>query len=145
MEMREMKDIISLQALRRSNRRKHHAIYDKARRIIAEGLVTPVLSDKEIMEIVEGFPTLRINIVMGGDIVVRSLKDNWMIRDEGRFYTLYHNVRGVPKRLGRTKECYHIQDIFRDLSYIFASIVSHDEYCLGIRKRSAYEVKELIS
>lgn len=137
-----MRDIINLQALKRSKNKKHNTIYGKAHRIMQEGYETPVFTEEEVFEIAKGFPTLSITILMGGDITVRSVKDNWIIRDEGRFYTLYH--KGISFDNGRTKERFHIQDVFKDLNYIFASIVSHDEYALGIKKRNAYEVLELI-
>lgn len=137
-----MKEIINLQALRRSRITKHNTIYEKAHRIMGEGYSTPELNEEEIMDIAKDFPTLSIRVLMGGDITVRSVKDYWMIRDEGRFYTLYH--KGILFDRGRVKERFHIQDVFKDLNYIFASIMSHDEYALGIKKRNAYEVLELI-
>lgn len=137
-----MKDIIDLKALKKSRSKKHQKIYEKAHRIMKSSFETPDLKNSEVMEIASKFPSLNVNILMGGDITVRSLKDTWIIRDEGRFYTLYHG--GSIFSHNRIKEHYHIQDIFSDLSYIFASIISHDEYALGIRRRNAYEVAELI-
>lgn len=137
-----MRDIINLQALKRSKNRKHNTIYNKAHRIMQKQYQTPNVTEQDIMEMAKKFPTLTVNVLVGGDIVIRSIKDSWMVRDEGRFYTLYH--KGMSFDKGRTKERYHIQDVFRDLNYIFASIVSHDDYALGIRKRSAYEIQKLI-
>ncbi|MFJ8247352.1 hypothetical protein [Peribacillus asahii] len=137
-----MKDIINLQGLKRSRSKKHHTIYEKAHRIMRTGIQTPDMTEEEVIMIAEGFPTLSIRVFIGGDIFVRSVKDEWMIRDEGRFYTLYHKSNIFDK--GRIKDSFHIQDIFKDLSYIFASIVSHDEFALGIRQRNAYEVSDLI-
>lgn len=137
-----MKDIINLQALRRSRSRKHNTIYNKAHRIMQENYKTPEYKESEIMDIAKDFPTLSVNVLMGGDINIKSVKDRWTIRDEGRFYTLYHKGSVLDK--GRFKERYHIQDVFKDLNYIFASIVSHDDYALGIKKRNAFEVLELI-
>jgi hypothetical protein len=140
--MENMRDIINLQALKRSKNTKHNTIYKKAHRIMMDGYETPEISDEEVLEMAKAFPTLTVSIVMGGDISVVSVKDKWMIRDEGRFYTLYH--KGMQFDKGRIKERFHIQDVFYDLNYIFASIVSHDEYALGIQKRNPHEIAELI-
>lgn len=138
-----MRDIINLQALKRSKNTKHNTIYRKAHRIIESSYETPNIPERDILKMAEKFPTLTINILVGGDITIRSIKDHWLIRDEGRFYTLYHRTLYFGST--RTREVYHIQDVFRDLNYIFASIVSHDDYALGIKKRNAYEVLDLIS
>ncbi|MEX3625091.1 hypothetical protein [Viridibacillus arvi] len=137
-----MKDIINLQSLKRSKNKKHRTIHGKAHRIMISGYKTPKLKEEEILEIAKDFPTLTVNILMGGDIIIRSIKDSWLIRDETRFYTLYH--KGTFYDCGRIKERYHVQDVFRDLNYIFASVVSHDEYAIGIKERKFYEINELI-
>jgi hypothetical protein len=137
-----MRDTLNLKALKRSKMKKHNTIYEKAHRIMLERLETPELSEKEVLSIAENFPTLTVNVLIGGDINIRSVKDSWTIRDEGRFYSLYH--RGMVFDNSRFKEMFHIQDVFRDLSYIFASVVSHDDFSMGIKKRNAYEVLELI-
>lgn len=137
-----MRDTVNLQMLRKSRNTKHNTIYGKAHRIINENYSTPYLKEVEVMSLAEGFPTLAVHVVMGGDIAIRSIKDNWMIRDEGRFYTLYH--KGVLTDKGRYKDSYHVQDVFKDLNYIFASIVSHDDFKMGVKKRSAHGIKELI-
>lgn len=135
-----MRDAVNLQTLRRSKSTKQNSIYKKAHRIMDENYSTPVVTDEEILNIAKDFPSIEVEVRMGGNIAVRSVKDSWMIRDEGRFYTLYHKGLFICK--GRNKDSYHVQDVFRDLNYIFASIVSHDEYSMGIKKRNAYEINE---
>lgn len=140
--MEIMRDILNLQALKRSRNRKHNTIYNKAHRLMQEEFATPELTDEEVLGFANGFPTLTVKCLMGGDISIRSVRDEWIIRDEGRFYTLYH--KGISMYKGRIKDSFHVQDIFRDLNYIFASVVSHDDYALGICSRDPYEVAELI-
>lgn len=139
--MKEIRQSLNLSVLKRSKVKKHNKIHEKAHRLMMDGFETTELSEAEIMEIASRFPTLSVNVLMGGDISVKSFKDNWLIRDEVRFYTLYHKGTSFDK--GRMKDHFHIQDIFKDLSYIFASIVSHDDYDLGIRKLTPKEVEVL--
>lgn len=134
-----MRDALKLQTLKRSPHRKHQTIYKKAHRIISEGFETPVLSDKKIIALAEKFPTLTVKPLIAGNISIQSFKDEWIIVDEGRFYTLYHKSLGFDK--GRIKERFHLQDVFKDLNYIFASVVSHDDYTMGIKKRTPEEVE----
>jgi hypothetical protein len=137
-----MRDILNLQALKHSKNKKHNTIYEKAHRIMQQGWETPDLSDEEKMEIARRYPQLDVTVMIGGDIRVRSKKDTWIIRDEGRFYTLYH--KGLVFEKGRVKEKYHVQDVFYDLDFIFASIISHDDYALGIRSRTTDEILEMV-
>ncbi|PGA25404.1 MULTISPECIES: hypothetical protein [Bacillus cereus group] len=137
-----MREILNLQALKHSKNRKHNKIYKKAHRIMSEGYETPELTDDEVMNIAKGFKMLDITVLINGDIRVISKKDTWMIRDEGRFYTLYH--RGFTFTKERMKESYHIQDVFYDINYIFASIVSHDDYALGIKCRKHSDLLEIV-
>jgi hypothetical protein len=107
-----------------------------------EGNRTPDLTTEDIMEIAKDFPTLAIKVVVGGDITIKSRKDTWMVIDEGRFFTLYHS--GISINNGKYKERYHLQDVFKDLNYIFASVVTHDDYAMGIQKRNPNELLEML-
>lgn len=134
---------LDLRAMKNSRRRKHHTIYDKAHRLITEGFETQHLSDSEIERIAKGFPQLSIRIVAGGNIIVRSKKDTWIIRDEVRFLTLFHRSLHFGSR--RTFERYHVQDVFYDLEFALASIVSHDEYSLGIKRHNIDGIHKLVT
>lgn len=124
--------MLDLQRLK-NRKGKHRKIYEKAHRIMKQGWKTPDLSEKEILDIANKYPTLNVKVLINNDIVVRSIKDSWLIIDEGRFYTLYH--KGIVFEGRKAKESYHLQDVFYDLNYIFASIVSHDEYKMGIKQK----------
>lgn len=137
-----MRDIINLQALKRSTKRKHNAIYEKANRIIGEGFETQELSEDEVIAIASKYPQLEIRVLIGGDILVKSKKDTWMIRDEVRFLTLYHKTLGFKN--GRLNDKYHVQDVFYDLEFTLASIISHDDYMLGIQKRTNDDILEMV-
>lgn len=137
-----MKDQLNLQALKHSKNRKHNTIYEKAHRIMQSGFETPDLKEQEIMEMARKFPQLDVTVQLWGNIIIKSKKDTWVIVDEGRFYTLYH--RGMSFEKGRTKEKYHIQDVFYDIEFIFGSIISHDDYALGIKARTVNEIHELV-
>ncbi|HDR8453967.1 TPA: hypothetical protein QC364_000759 [Bacillus cereus] len=138
-----MRDILNLKTLKRSKLPKHKTIYKKAHRLINEDYATPDLTNEEILEIAKDFPTLSVNIIVGGDISIKSIVDSWIIKDEGRFYTLYHSA--LVSDNGRYKERFHLQDVFKDLNYIFASVVSHDDFAMGIQRRNEYDVLEMIS
>jgi hypothetical protein len=137
-----MKDFLDLQALKHSRYRKHHAIYDKAQRMMQSEFETEELKDEEILEIASRFPQLDVRVLIGGDVLIKSKKDTWIVRDEVRFLTLYH--KATVMRKGRVKDRYHVQDIFYDFEFIFASIISHDDYALGIRSRTCKDIDEII-
>ncbi|GAB6253667.1 hypothetical protein BCSAG_49850 [Bacillus cereus] len=137
-----MRDMLNLQALKHSKRTKHQTIYEKAHRMISQDWETKELTEEEILEIASRYPTLKVKALVGGTTIVRSKKDTWVIRDEARFYTLYH--QGLSFVKGKTREKYHVQDIFYDMEFIFASIVSHDDYALGIASRTTSEILEII-
>ena len=136
-----MKMALNLQALRRSKVRKDNTIYGKAHRIMMNKFETPIIDDSTVEELAKKFPTLSVKRVMGGDIMIRSIKDTWMIIDEGRFYTLYHQNNQVVR--GKNCHRFHLQDIFTDLNYIFASIVSHDEYALRRKKWDHRDLEDM--
>lgn len=138
-----MRDILKLRTLKDSKSGKRNKIYEKAHRFMRSELVTPDLTDEDVMEIAVGFSTLKVKCLTGGDISIRSLVDEWVIRDEGRFYTLYH--KGISMYKGRIKESFHVQDIFSDLNYIFASVVNHDDFVLGKNTLDPFELAESIS
>jgi hypothetical protein len=138
-----MRDILNLQALKRSKVKKHNTIYEKAHRIMQKGWETVELSEAEIMEIANRFPQLKVQVLVGGDILVKSKKDTWLIRDEIRFFTLYH--KGLLLQNGRTREKYHVQDVFYDIEFILASIISHDDYSMGIRSRNTDDIQKLVN
>lgn len=73
---------------------------------------------------------------------VLTLQTAWVIRDEGRFYSLYHSGSVMDK--GRLKEVFHIQDVYVDLQYLFASVVTHDDYSMGVQKRNPLELLDLL-
>lgn len=107
-----------------------------------KGWKTEELSESEILEMANRYPQLDVRVLVGGDIIVRSKKDSWLIRDEVRFLTLYHKALIFEK--GKVREKYHVQDIFYDLEFIFASIVSHDNYSLGIKRADIDGILEII-
>lgn len=138
-----MRDTLNLQSLKHSKFEKHRKIYKKAHKIMAKGFETEELSKEQIMDIAKRYPKLQVSVIIGGDIVVRSVHDTWIIKDEGRFISLYHKAFVLEK--GKRKEKYHIQDIFYDLDFAFASIVSHDEFKLGIKFRTTTdEIQEIV-
>jgi len=78
---------------------------------MSEKFETPQLSENEILTMTKSFPCIEARVLIGGDVlIIVSKKDTWLIRDEVRFYTLFHKGTIVSK--GRTKEKYHIQDVF---------------------------------
>jgi hypothetical protein len=137
-----MRDTLNLQALKHSKHRKHNTIYDKAHRMMQQGFETQDMSESEILEIAKRFPQLEVKVMIGGDIIIKSKKDTWVVIDEIRFLTLYHKGRVVEK--GRMKERYHVQDVFYDIEFIFASIISHDDYALGIKSRTTDEIMQIV-
>lgn len=138
-----MRDTLNLRALKHSSTPKHRKIYDKAHRIMKEGFFTAELLEHEIMEIASKYPSIKAKVLFNGDIIITSKRDTWFVRDEVRFLTLYH--RGSIINKGRRKEHYHIQDVFYDLDFLIASIVSHDDHALGIASRNMNEVSELVA
>lgn len=108
-----------------------------------QGFETEQLNEKQVMELAGKYPQLEVIVQVWGDIIVKSKKDTWVVRDEGRFLTLYHRATVLER--GRIKEKYHVQDVFYDLEFILASIISHDDYALGIQKRDIEGIKELIA
>lgn len=132
-----MREKLDLQALKNSKVRKHRTIYNKAIRLLERGLGVKELSEEEILELISKYPTLKVRILIGGDISVVSKKDTWMIKNEGDWFTLYHKGIVIEKR--RIKEQYHIQDIFYDLDYVFKSIVRHDDFTMGLISQSEEE------
>jgi hypothetical protein len=137
-----MRDILNLQALKHSRNRKHRTIYQKAHRIMKKRWVTREYKEEDVLEIASFYPTLKVKVLIGGDILIRSKKDTWLIRDEVRFFTLYHKGFNFVKK--RTKERYHVQDVFQDIEFIFASIISHDDYALGIASRNTEDIKQIV-
>lgn len=125
---------LNLKALKHSKLRKENRIYEKAHRLIKKGIKTADLSEVEIMNIAKRYPTLKVKILAGGDLSIRSrgkYGDIWYVSDEGRFYVLYHDSLGF--NASKKRDPLHVQDVFEDLGFIFASIVSHDEYTSGNR------------
>lgn len=137
-----MRDILNLQALKHSKNKKRKTIYQKAHRIMQKGWETKELTEEEVLAIASKYPSLSVTVLIGGDILIRSKKDTWLIRDEVRFYTLYH--KGLVFNKSKTREMYHIQDVFYDVEFIFASIISHDDYALGIASRTTKEIQKII-
>jgi hypothetical protein len=137
-----MKDTLNLQALKRSKNPKHRTIYEKAHRIMQRGWETKEHTEEEILKIASRYPSLDVHVRIGGDIIVRSKKDTWIIKDEVRFFTLYH--KGTIFSNGRIRDKYHVQDVFYDLEFIFASIESHDDYTLGITERTTNDILFMI-
>lgn len=138
-----MKDILNLQALKYSRNKKHNTIYEKAHRIMKKGFETTEMSEEDILAMAQRFPQLDIRVVIGGDMIVKSKKDVWMIVDEGRFISLYH--KKVVFEKGKVKDRYHIQDIFYDLEFTLASIISHDDFALGIEVRDIEGVMQIVA
>lgn len=134
--------MLNLQALKHSKRSKNRTIYEKAHRMMSQGWETKELTEKEILEIASRYPTLKVKVLVGGTTIVRSKKDTWVIRDESRFYTLYH--QGLSFVKGKIREKYHVQDVFYDMEFIFASIISHDDFALGIASRTTAEILDII-
>lgn len=138
--MKYIGDKLNIRALRLSKSRKHNSIHKKASQMIIDGWKTKELSEFEILEMASMYQDLDISIMIGGIISVKSKKDSWLIRDEVRFFSLYHKSWEIAN--GKMRESYHIQDVFYDLEYVFASIESHDDYTLGIKERGNQDLLE---
>lgn len=133
--------MLDIKDLKNSKNQKYRKIYEKAMRIRSSG-VHKGLSEKDVLELEPRFPQLRLKVVMGGDIIVRSKKDTWMIRDEEGFISLHHKGTIISK--GKIKDVYHLQDVFYDLEFALASIVSHDEYAIAQINRSILGIHSIV-
>ena len=123
---------LNLRSLKNSKSKKERSIYKKAHRFLQKGVKTSFLSEIEIMSIASKYPSLKVKILAGGDLSIRSrgkYGDIWQVTDEGRFYVLYHD--GLGYNTSSKKNPMHVQDVFEDLGFALASIVSHDEFKLG--------------
>lgn len=138
-----MKDFLNMQILKNSKKIKHRKIYEKIAKIIEHNLKQEYLTEDEIIEIANKYPTLNVSVMVNNIVAVRSRKDNWLIIDEGRFYILYH--KSLVIRHGKFREKYHIQDVFYDIEYVFASIVSHDIYAINGIRNTNKDIAELIN
>ncbi|MED3976098.1 hypothetical protein P4639_22130 [Priestia megaterium] len=137
------RDFLNLKALKRSAI-KHHcnkqlAIYEKAHEMLKEGWKTKDIDTEEIMSIASKFPQLNVKVMIGGDIFIKSKRDTWIIKDESRFLTLYHKDIVQMK----SKDTYHVQDVFYDLDFALASIVAHDDHSMGIKTRELVHIKQM--
>jgi len=137
-----MKDRLKLQNFKNSKNRKYNTIYLKAQRIMDNKFETEIVTEQKVTDLVSKYPTLSAKLLMGGDVLIRSKKDSWLVRDEARFFTLYHKVIHFEK--AKIVERYHVQDVFYDIDFVFASIVSHDDFALGIRSRTTEEIMEIV-
>lgn len=139
-----IKKNIDLQNLRKSTLSKHNKIYDKATKMLTENYTTPELSHMELEILAERFKMygLRVNVSISGDITVRSKCDNWVIVDEGFYYVLYHETT-VGSR-GKNRHSHHVQDIFYDLDFLMASIVTHDEFKMSMERPKISDIKALV-
>lgn len=133
---------VNLQRLKKSGLPKHKKIYDKAMKMIWSDYVTPKLSESEIMGIAERYQPLKVSVTINGDITVCSKCDRWAIIDEGAFYTLYHESMSI--KAGKFVQEYHIQDVFYDLDFLFASIISHDEYKMSNSASTMDDIESLV-
>ncbi len=132
--------MINIQKWRNNKNIKHRKIYNKAKEIIERELAMEEIETEErLNELRNRFPSLRINIVAGANLTVGSLKDEWLVVNDGRFYALYHGGK-FTSRLNKTTESYHIQDVFYDIEFLLASIVSHDNYEFG---KKEYSMKDI--
>lgn len=123
---------LNLRSLKYSKSKKEARVYQKAHDLIMKGFKTKEVSEIEVMNIASKFPTLKVKVLAGGDLSIRSrgkYGDIWHVSDEGRFYVLYHDSLGF--NASKRKDPMHVQDVFEDLGFVFASIVSHDEFHLG--------------
>lgn len=137
-----MRDILNLKALKKDGNAKHKKIYHKAHKIMEMGFETEILTENEILEKAKKYPHIKVKVTIGGDIIVRSKRDTWLIKDEGRFITLYHKKTIFVG--SKIKDSYHVQDVFYDLDFVFASIVSHDDYAINGRVRNVNDINTLI-
>lgn len=118
---------INLNKLKKSGIPKLRKIYEKACKIKTSGYIIPEICEEAIYEIASKYTQLKVSTSLNGDIVnVRSKCDKWMAVKEDSFYTLYHEELEVKN--SKFIYSYHIQDIFLDLDFLLASIISHDEY-----------------
>lgn len=130
---------LNLRMLGNSKFAKHRKIFKKATSMIESGFRTKKMSDKEIYELAEKFPNLNIHVNIQG-LTINSKCDKWFVVDEGEFLALYHETLQSAK--GKTKQVYHIQDVFYDLEFLFASVVSHDEYKIHNKATTVEEVMD---
>lgn len=131
---------LSLKELKNDTSEKHKKIYNKAMYIINKGFHSPTLSYMELKLIAENFRSygLSVSVAISGDMTVRSKCDDWTIIDEGRFYVLYHELTVVGVN-GKARKEVHVQDVFEDLNFLFASIVKHDDFKMNIFKNKIEE------
>lgn len=132
--------MIDIQKWRKSKKVKHNKIYKKAKNIIDRGIeIESIQSEARVDELKKRFPSLDIKLIAGGNMSVVSIKDEWLVVNDGRFLALYHYGK-LSTRRGKTKENYHIQDVFYDIEFLLASIVSHDQYDI---RNEGFKIKEI--
>lgn len=131
---------LNLRMLGNSKFAKHKKIYKKAMSMIESGFQTKKVSDNEVYELAKNFPDLNVHVNIQG-LTIKSKCDKWFVVDEGDFLALYHETLQSAK--GKMKQVYHIQDVFYDLEFLFASIVSHDEYKIHNKTSTIEEVKDM--
>lgn len=131
---------LNLRSLQMSKYKKMNKIYEKATKMIESGFQTQIVSDKKIGELASKFPNIRVHVNVQG-IAIRSKNDSWFAVVEENFITLYHKTMKVAK--SRIVEVSHVQDVFYDLEFMFASIVSHDNYKNGKIVMDISDIKKL--
>lgn len=134
---------INLMKLKNSSLPKHKKIYNKALRIMAEGNNISTLSESEIEKIAMKYPQLKVHPTINGDVINISSKcDNWIAVNENLFFTLYHEE--LECKNGKFTHGHHVQDVFYDLDFLLASIVSHDEYKISNVENTMDDIRELV-
>lgn len=135
-----LRETPNLKALKKSKNKKYNKIGDKISTLLSEN--TTVKYKDEQVEKMCDILNFRCNVLINGDITIRSVCDSWIIVDNDTFFTLYH--RGVKGKIGQGEEVYHLQDVFADLEFALISIKSHDEFKMRTAKEySMSKISEL--
>lgn len=116
-------------------------IEEKIKRLNIENNRIKKLDEAEIVAKAE-FYGLKVRMYINGDIEVSSAFDKWLVVCAPSHYKLYH--MGVESIGGKNKDHYHLQDAFADIDFMFASIYSHDDYKIGIKKRRCTDLLAMI-
>jgi len=134
---------INLSKLKYSTLPKHRKIYKKAVEIIGSGNKIPPISEEVVNTYASKYPQLKIRTTINEDLInIRSRCDNWIVVNEGDFLTLYHEE--LDTRHGKFMRVHHVQDVFYDLDFLLASIISHDEFKISNIDHTMGDIYEIV-
>lgn len=125
-----LRDVPNLHALRNSKKPKYNKIGDKIYSCIQDNQEVTPFTDEEIHNKCNKLG-LRCAISINGNLSIKSRCDSWMLINNTHYWTLYHGDIKYNKTAGKAQNNYHLQDVFSDLDFALASIVTHDAYALN--------------